>query len=72
MLDLDPKAIVLLIGTNDIGNGAKPEDAADNLEAILRDLKQVNPTLPVIVYSLRGRCAYRARAWARERTCSFS
>ena len=49
VLDLDPKAIVLLIGTNDIGNGAKPEDVADNIEAILQEIKRFNPHLPVVV-----------------------
>lgn len=55
VLDLDPKAIVLLIGTNDIGNGAKPEDVADNIEAILRDIKQFNPALLVIVCEVMPR-----------------
>jgi lysophospholipase L1-like esterase len=55
VLDLDPKAIVLLIGTNDIGNGAKPEDVADNLEAILQEIKKFNPRLPVIVCEVMPR-----------------
>jgi lysophospholipase L1-like esterase len=49
VLDLDPKAIVLLIGTNDVGLGAKPKDVADNIETILQDIKKFNPHLPVIV-----------------------
>ena len=55
VLDLDPKAIVLLIGTNDIGNGAKPEDVADNIEAILQEIKRFNPHLPVIVCEVMPR-----------------
>ena len=55
VLDLDPKAIVLLIGTNDIGNGAKPEDVADNIEAILQDIKKFNPKVPVIVCEVMPR-----------------
>ena len=55
VLDLDPKAIVLLIGTNDIGNGAQPEDVADNIEAILQDIKKFNPHLPVIVCDVMPR-----------------
>lgn len=55
VLDLDPKAIVLLIGTNDIGNGAKPEEVADNIEAILQEIKQFNPHLPVIVCEVMPR-----------------
>jgi lysophospholipase L1-like esterase len=49
VLDLNPKAIVLLIGTNDVGLGAKPEDVADNIETILQAIKKFNPNLPVIV-----------------------
>jgi lysophospholipase L1-like esterase len=49
VLDLKPKAVVLLIGTNDIGLGANPEDVADNIKAILLELKRSNPHMPVIV-----------------------
>jgi lysophospholipase L1-like esterase len=55
VLDLDPKAIVLLIGTNDVGNGAKPEDVADNIETILQEIKQFNPHLPVVVCEVMPR-----------------
>ena len=55
VLDLDPKAIVLLIGTNDIGNGANPEDVADNLEAIIQEIKKFNPHLPVVVCEVMPR-----------------
>lgn len=55
VLDLDPKAIVLLIGTNDLGNGAKPEEVADNIEAILQEIKKFNPNLPVIVCEVMPR-----------------
>ena len=49
VMSLDPKAIVLLIGTNDIGNGARPEDVAANIKAILDAIRQKAPTIPVIV-----------------------
>ena len=49
VLSLDPKAIVLLIGTNDIGNGADPRDVAHNIRAILKAIHQRYPKLPVIV-----------------------
>ena len=55
VLDLDPRAIVLLIGTNDLGNGAKPEDVADNIEMILQDIKRFNPHLPVVVCEVMPR-----------------
>lgn len=49
VMSLDPKAIVLLIGTNDLGNGARPEDVAANIKAILDAIRQKAPTIPVIV-----------------------
>jgi lysophospholipase L1-like esterase len=49
VLDLDPEAIVLLIGTNDIGLGTTPEETAENLKAIFALLKKHNPKMPVIV-----------------------
>ncbi|HMP81587.1 MAG TPA: GDSL-type esterase/lipase family protein [Verrucomicrobiota bacterium] len=49
VLDLKPAAVVLLIGTNDIGIGADPADIAENMKAILAALKAANPKMPVIV-----------------------
>jgi lysophospholipase L1-like esterase len=49
VLSLDPKAVVLLIGTNDIGNGARPEDVAANIKAILDAIRVKEPAIPVIV-----------------------
>lgn len=49
VLDIKPAAVVLLIGTNDIGIGAKPEDVADNTKAILSQLRNSKADLPVIV-----------------------
>jgi lysophospholipase L1-like esterase len=49
VLELEPEAVVLLIGTNDIGNGGNPEDAADNIRMILAALEKSNPRMPIIV-----------------------
>ena len=49
VLALKPRAVVLLIGTNDIGNGANPDDVADNIEAIVQALRTSNPDMPIIV-----------------------
>jgi lysophospholipase L1-like esterase len=49
VLSLDPKAIVLLIGTNDIGNGADPADVADNIKAIVKAIRKKYPKIPVII-----------------------
>jgi lysophospholipase L1-like esterase len=55
VLSLDPAAIVLLIGTNDIGNGADPADVADNIKQILLAIKKFNPNLKVIVCKVMPR-----------------
>ena len=61
VLALHPAAVVLLIGTNDIGIGADPTDVAANLEAIPGALRASNAKLPVIVCQVMpsaasGRC----------------
>jgi lysophospholipase L1-like esterase len=49
VLSLDPKAIVLLIGTNDVGAGGKPRDISNNIKGILKQIRKNDPKLPVIV-----------------------
>jgi lysophospholipase L1-like esterase len=49
VLSLDPKAIVLLIGTNDVGAGADPRDTSDNIKEILKRIRKKYPKIPVIV-----------------------
>jgi lysophospholipase L1-like esterase/poly(3-hydroxybutyrate) depolymerase len=49
VLDVHPKAVSMLIGTNDIGLGAEPEVAAENVKAIVAALHKANPKLPVII-----------------------
>jgi lysophospholipase L1-like esterase len=55
VLDLKPAAVVLLIGTNDIGLGGDPDEIADNIRQILLALKNFNPDLPVIVCKVMPR-----------------
>jgi lysophospholipase L1-like esterase len=49
VLDLEPEAVVLLIGTNDIGIGATPEEVAENMRTIVAALEKAYPKMPVIV-----------------------
>ena len=49
VLALNPAAVVLLIGTNDLEEGATPETIAANLRLILAELKRHNPQMPVIL-----------------------
>jgi lysophospholipase L1-like esterase len=49
VLALDPAAVVLLIGTNDLEEGAAPDTVTANLQLILAALKQHNPRLPIVL-----------------------
>jgi lysophospholipase L1-like esterase len=49
VLELDPVAVVLLIGTNDLEERAEPEVIAGNLKLILAKLKAKNPRMPVVL-----------------------
>lgn len=49
VLALHPKGVVLLIGTNDLEEGAAPETIAGNLKLILAALHEHNPAMPVIL-----------------------
>ena len=49
VLSLDPAAVVLLIGTNDLEEGASPEVIAGNLRLILTGLEQHDPRRPIVL-----------------------
>ena len=49
VLALDPAAVVLLLGTNDLEEGATPEVVAGNLRLIVAGLEQHDPRLPIIL-----------------------
>ncbi|HEX7087640.1 MAG TPA: GDSL-type esterase/lipase family protein [Vicinamibacterales bacterium] len=49
VLAIDPRAVVLLIGTNDIEEGAQPDVIAGNLKLILAALKGHNPRMPIVL-----------------------
>jgi lysophospholipase L1-like esterase len=49
VLAIEPRAVVLLIGTNDLEEGAAPEVAAGNLKLILAALRRHDPKLPVVL-----------------------
>ncbi len=50
VISLHPKAVVLLIGTNDLDEaGGNPWEAVTNIRLILDELKKANPTMPVVV-----------------------
>jgi len=49
VLDLNPKAVVLLIGTNDIEENGEPSVIAANIRLILEACKSRHPGMPVVV-----------------------
>ncbi len=49
VLDLHPRALVLLIGANDLSAHANPADAEGNLAAILALARKQNPQLPIVL-----------------------
>ncbi len=49
VLALDPPAVVLLIGTNDLDEGASPETIAGNLKLILAGLERHDPKLRIVL-----------------------
>lgn len=49
VLSLEPRAVVLLIGTNDLEEGATPEVVEGNVRLILSRLKQHDPRMPIVL-----------------------
>jgi lysophospholipase L1-like esterase len=49
VLALNPAGVVLLIGTNDLEEGADPETIASNLKLILAELKKHSATMPIVL-----------------------
>jgi lysophospholipase L1-like esterase len=49
VLSLNPKAVVMLMGTNDLEEKAEPETIAANLKLIIAELKKHNAQMPIIL-----------------------
>ena len=61
VLSLDPAAIVLLIGTNDLEEGATPAIAAGNVQLILAAIKKHDAQTPVILCQVFPSSASKSR-----------
>ena len=48
VLDVHPRAVSMLIGTNDLDQGGTPETIAANLKAIVAALHRADPKMPII------------------------
>lgn len=57
VLDLHPKAVAMLIGTNDLDQGAEPAVVAENLKAIVAALHRANPAMPIVISKVMPRGA---------------
>ncbi len=49
VLDIAPSAVVMLIGTGDLGIGIAPEAIARNMQLLLSSLKASSSTMPIIL-----------------------
>jgi lysophospholipase L1-like esterase len=61
VLALDPQAVVLLIGTNDLEEKAAPETIAGNLKLILAELARRDPKIPVVLCQVFPSSASKSR-----------
>lgn len=71
VLNISPRNIVLLIGTNDIGLGGKIEDTAKNVKDILEQIRKISAETNVIlqaVYPVNKKMSAEARAMVGIRT----
>ncbi|MEO6993032.1 MAG: SGNH/GDSL hydrolase family protein, partial [Lacunisphaera sp.] len=61
VLSLNPRAVVLLIGTNDLEEGATPEVIAGNVKLIIESLREHNPAMPVVLCAVFPSSATKKR-----------
>ena len=61
VLDLNPSAVVLLLGTNDIEVGVDPEAIARNFQKILAAIKARHPQTPIVLCRMFPSSAEKSR-----------
>lgn len=61
VIALHPKAVVLLIGTNDLEENAEPETIAANMKLILAELKRSYPQMPIVLCNVFPSSAAKKR-----------
>jgi lysophospholipase L1-like esterase len=61
VLALNPSGVVLLMGTNDLEEGAEPETIASNFRSIVAALKSHNPDMPIVVCQVFPSSAQKKR-----------
>ena len=55
VLDVHPRAVSMLIGTNDLDQGGTPEVIAENMKAIVAKLHQADPKMPIVLNKVMPR-----------------
>jgi lysophospholipase L1-like esterase len=65
VLDLNPAAVVLLIGTNDLEEGGEPAVIADNIAEVLGVCRRAHPRLPVVLCTVMPSSATKKRPAAQ-------
>ena len=55
VLDVHPRAVSILIGTNDLDQGGEPEVVATNLKAIVAELHKANAAMPIVINKIMPR-----------------
>lgn len=58
---LHPRGVVMLMGTNDIDNGATPEMVAANVKLIIAELEAHDPRMPIVLCEVFPSSATRNR-----------
>ena len=61
VLSLDPSAVVMLMGTNDLEEHAEPETIAANVGLIIKDLKIHNGEMPIVLCRVFPSSASKSR-----------
>lgn len=61
VLSLKPSGVVLLLGTNDLEEGAEPEVIAGNLKLIVAELKAFDATMPIVLCNIFPSSASKKR-----------
>ena len=67
VLRLDPQAVVMLMGTNDLADMAQPSVVASNIDQIVDRLNQHNPQMPIVLCKVFPSSAEKDRPAARIR-----
>lgn len=61
VLALKPAGVVMLMGTNDLEEGAEPETIAGNFRLIIAELKRHDPKMPIVVCAVFPSSAAKKR-----------